>query len=39
MTQHYKPPEKTVLDQYLEAFNGDAQYEIRHAKPTTLVVA
>lgn len=39
MTQDYRPPDKTVYEQYLEAFNGDTQYEIRHAKPVALVVA
>lgn len=39
MTQDYRPPDKTVLEQYLKAFNGDTQYEIRHVKPATLVVS
>jgi len=38
MTQDYKPPDKTVLEQYLE-FNVETQYEIRRAKPITLIVA
>jgi len=39
MTQDYKPLDKTMLEQFLEAFNDDTQYEIRCAKPVTLVAA
>lgn len=39
MTQDYKPPEKIVLEQYNEVFCVDTQYEIIHAKPSTLVDA
>ena len=39
MTQDYKTLDKTVLEQYLEAFNGGTQYDIRRAKPDTLVIA
>ena len=39
ITQEYKPPDKIVLEQYLEAFCVNAKYEIRRAKPTNLVVA
>lgn len=39
MTQDYKPLDKTVLEQYLEAFRADTQYEIRRAKPANLATA
>jgi len=34
MTQDYKPPNKTILEQNLEAFGVETQYEIRRNKPT-----
>lgn len=36
MTQYYKPLDKSLLEQYLEAFVVDTSYEIRRAKPTDL---
>ena len=33
MTQDYKPPDKKMLEEYLEAFCVEIQYEIRRAKP------
>lgn len=39
MTQDYKPPDKTLLEQYLEAFCVDTSYEIRHFNPANLVVS
>lgn len=38
MTQDYKPSDKTVLEQYLEDFSVDTQYEIRRTKPSNLTV-
>lgn len=39
MTRDYKPPEKTVLETYLEAYHVEVQYEIRRAHPATFVAA
>lgn len=39
MTQDYKPPDKTILEQYLEAYLVETQSEIRRAHPNTLTIA
>lgn len=39
MTQDYEPPDKTILEQYLEAYLVDTQYEIRRVNPNTLAIS
>ena len=39
MTRDYKPPDKTILEQYLEACPIQTQYEIKRAHPNTLAIS
>lgn len=39
MTQDYKPPDKTILELYLDTYHIETQYERRRAHPNTLAIA
>lgn len=39
MHQDYKPTDKCPLEYYLDAFNVDTYYELRHAKPIDLKIS